>query len=562
MRRMMAWALALLVAAGFGLASAPSVTTVPLLASPSNWDSLADLRDEGGGRVAVLVDFRDGMALDEADAFGRDQGLDFASVASNVDPIALYRALVPFAELAPTLRRLRARTDLVEQAEPDIIYWAMGFPNDPLYKHQWHLDQIKMPEAWQMSNGEGVVVAVIDTGVGCEDYDGFKHAEDLKGTRFVPGWNFIHDNAHPIDDNGHGSHVAGTIAQSTNNGVGCAGVGLKVAIMPLKVLTGAGFGSAGAIAAAIRWAADHGAHVINMSLGSSLPSYSIKQACEYAHAKGVAIVCAAGNSGRRGVGYPAKFKVCIGVSAVRYDEQITFYSSWGEGVDLAAPGGDTRVDQNGDGMPDGVLQNTFMRGDPAKEGYYNFMGTSMASPHVAGVAALVVAQGVKDPERVREILKKSARPKGTGPGDEKYGAGILDAPAAIRMARGGGGGGDDDEDNDDGLTLLVILLLLLLAYLLIKLIRKLYPRPTLSWAAGVAAGATGAAVVGGSAVVPVAALLVLSSVKGWRPLFAGLCLGAAAHLVTHGAMANGATAYCCALAFDLLRSADDEAAVR
>ena len=559
----------LLIVSVSSLCAAPTIKNVPLLVSPANWEDMGDLRNEGDGRVSILVDFEDGMSLQEADDFGEDFSLDFDSVASNTDGIALYRATVPFTKLGKVLKKLRQHKDKVEHAEADILYWAQNFPNDPLYKHQWHLDQIKMPQAWKMADGEGIIVAVIDTGVGCEDYNEFKKAEDLKGTRFVPGYNFVHNNTHPIDDNGHGTHVAGTIAQTTNNGVGCAGVGLKVAIMPLKVLSGAGFGSAGAIAAAIKWAADNGAHVINMSLGSRLPSYSIKKACEYAHKKGVVIVCAAGNSGRRGVGYPAKFKCCIGVSATRYDEQITFYSSWGDGVDLAAPGGDVRVDQNGDGVPDGVMQNTFMRGDPEQEGYYNFMGTSMASPHVAGVAALVVAQGVKDPEKVRSILKKSARTKGSGKNDEKYGAGIVDTVAAINMARDGSGGGDDDDDkddSDDGLALLIILLLLLLAYLLIKLIRKLYPRPDLMWALGLTLGLSGLLVdFCGLAItaLPLASFLLLSGVVTWRSFLAGLSFGIAASLFTLFSAKGlvftgicGTLAFLSGLAIEIRRAAD------
>src|SRR5207248_485295 len=121
-----------------------------------------------------------------------------------------------------------------------------GFPNDPKYKYQWHLDQLHMPKAWRMAQGQGVVVAVVDTGV--------TQVEDLRGTELVPGWNFVTNTSDARDDHGHGTHVAGTIAQSTHNGVGVAGVAYRARIMPIKVLSAGGSGSVGGIADGIRWA--------------------------------------------------------------------------------------------------------------------------------------------------------------------------------------------------------------------------------------------------------------------------------------------------------------------
>lgn len=303
-------------------------------------------------------------------------------------------------------------------------------PNDPKYRYQWHLDQIRMPEAWTTARGDGVVVAVIDTGVA--------PVEDLGGTELVPGWNFVDNNADASDDHGHGTHVAGTIAQTTHNGLGVAGVAFGAKIMPIKVLSASGSGSVAGIADGIYYAVDHGAHVINMSLGGPFNSQVLSKAVRYAHDRGVVVVCAAGNDGRGRVSYPAANSGALAVAATQFDESTTFYSNWGREIFIAAPGGNTRLDQNNDGVPDGVLQNTVTPGNTAKQDYLLFMGTSMASPHVAGVAALVVSQGVRDPDAVAAILKKTARRPAhyRGKHDPHYGAGVIDAAAAVRLAQG------------------------------------------------------------------------------------------------------------------------------
>ncbi len=301
-------------------------------------------------------------------------------------------------------------------------------PNDPRYKFQWHLDQIRMPRAWTYTRGEGVIVAVVDTGV--------TQVEDLQGTEFVPGWNFVNDNPDARDDHGHGTHVAGSIAQTTHNGVGVAGVAYRARIMPIKVLSGSGSGSVNGIAQGIRWAADHGAQVINMSLGGPYNSQVLAKAVKYAHDKGVVVVCAAGNDGRGRVSYPAANAGAIAVAATQFDDSTTFYSNWGKEVTIAAPGGNTRVDQNNDGVPDGVLQNTVTPGNIDKQDYLLFMGTSMASPHVAGVAALLVSQGVHKPDQVAQLIQQTARRPAQyrGKNDTHYGAGIIDAGAAVAAA--------------------------------------------------------------------------------------------------------------------------------
>ena len=283
-------------------------------------------------------------------------------------------------------------------------------PNDPRYNEQWNFKMVNAEAAWDVTRGKGAIVAVIDTGVAYKDTRKGKRARDFGDTQFVEGYDFVHHDAMPNDDQGHGTHVSGTIAESTNNGEGVAGLAFEAKIMPLKVLSSSGGGTTKDIAEAIRWAADHGANVINMSLGGPYPDQVMGSACEYAHKKGVTIVCAAGNSGREGVGYPAAYKDCIAVSSVGPKGDLSFYSSWGKQVAIAGPGGDKQAG----GEAGGILQNTVM---PNSDGamvddYYSFQGSSMASPHVAAVAALFVYQGVKYPDDVMAVLQKSAHKKG------------------------------------------------------------------------------------------------------------------------------------------------------
>lgn len=403
----------------------------------------------------ILVDLKDDASPQTIAKLEQDFGIDLVLVSDQSADEKFFRAHVDPARRDALIAALSARPE-VEIAEPDaevalspseaftapaVPTWE-GFPNDPQYKYQWHMRQIGMPDAWKLADGNGVIVAVLDTGVGYEDYGKFHQLPDLKGITFVKPYNFVDNTTRAGDDHGHGSHVTGTIAQVTNNGIGVTGVARNVKIMPLKVLSGSGSGSVAGIADAIRYAADNGAKVINMSLGGAFPSRVLKKAVEYAHAKGVTVVCAAGNESRGKVGYPAAYPGAVAVAATQYDEATTFYSNYGKDIDVAAPGGNTRVDQNGDGMPDGVLQNTIVIGDPTKDDYFGYMGTSMASPHVAGVAALIVGEGVTDPDMVETILKETARkPKdGNHYTSDKYGAGIIDAPAAVLKARAEGGG--------------------------------------------------------------------------------------------------------------------------
>ncbi|MGF1469457.1 MAG: S8 family peptidase [Sandaracinaceae bacterium] len=420
---------------------------------------------------AVLVDVDDDASAEVLRALGERVASAIAPYAWPAgasalgdelsDPANLFRLEPPPSEVPDILRELRGQegVEVVERERTWSVPEGAGrlvasparggavpapqdgegfVPNDPYYRHQWHLDQIGMPRAWQQARGAGAVVAVVDTGVAHRSGGRFHRAPDLAQTELVPGWDFVHNDPHPDDEHGHGTHVAGTIAQSTNNGLGVAGVAPAAAIMPLQVLDRHGSGGWGAIAAAIRYAADHGADVINMSLGGGFPSGSVQRAIAYAHGKGVLVVAAAGNSGRSRVDYPARHDHVLSVGAVRYDRELTFYSNYGKGLDIVAPGGDLRVDQNGDGLPDGVIQNTIVRGDPTSFDYLAWQGTSMASPHVAGVAALVYGAGVRDPDAVERILRTSAADLDD---QERYADGLVQADGALRLASQGSAAG-------------------------------------------------------------------------------------------------------------------------
>ncbi len=340
----------------------------------------------------------------------------------------------------------------VEHAEANYIAYAMKAPNDELYSRQWHLNNssyggINVESAWNISTGSGAVVAILDTGIAYEDYSeknsagsdiSYQQAPDLAGTSFLAGYDFVNRDGHANDDSisAHGTHIAGTIAQNTHNGIGTAGVAFNAYLMPVKVLDSCGAGTYSDIAEGIVWATDNGAHVINLGFGGSEPSMAIEEALAYSYNRGVTLIAAAGNDGTGNVYYPAAYNdYVIAVSATRYDENLAYYSNFGLNLDLAAPGGDLNVDQNGDNYGDGILQQAYMtNGYSTLSWGYSFMeGTSMAAAHVSGVAALLIANGnATSPADVRQALESTAEDKGTAGWDISYGWGIVDAFAALQ----------------------------------------------------------------------------------------------------------------------------------
>lgn len=380
----------------------------------------------------IVVDFVDGTSKAEFDALEKDWGIDLELNSQEEGPSSAITLGAYTGDLEALLAAIR-RNPKVEAAEPLMTVAASFVPNDPMYSQQWNLKQINMDQAWDISRGEGVVVAVLDTGIAWEDHGDFAVVPDLRGQRFVGGWDFVNDDAHANDDHGHGTHVTGTIAQATDNGEGVAGVAFEAAVMPVKVLNHFGSGNTADIADAIHWAVDHGAKVLNLSLGGGGRSEVMEHAVEYARAKGAVVVCAAGNGGREVVEYPAAYPGSFAVGAVGPTGVKAPYSSWGAELDLSAPGGDKSA-----GDSAGIVQNTI---DPQRVGqgiYASYQGTSMATPHVAGVAALLFAAGAKSPDEVEAALIEGANaPAGVTGWSAQYGHGLLDAKGALAaLARG------------------------------------------------------------------------------------------------------------------------------
>ena len=328
----------------------------------------------------------------------------------------------------------------VEYAELNHYFRQFLIPNDELYPYQWNFYNdtyggVHLEAAWDIQTGDpNVIITVLDSGVAYEDFEIYRLAPDLTQTRFVPGYDFVNNDAHPNDDNGHGTHVTGTIAQSTNNGIGVAGVAFNCSIMPVKVMDAEGIGTTFDITDGIYYATNNGANVLNMSIGTDVNTRTIREAAQYAYTNGVTIVCAMGNDFEQGnpPSYPAMYdEYCIAVGATRFDRQRAYYSNTGNHIDIVAPGGDTQIDQNGDGRPDGILQQTF-GDDPNDFGYYFADGTSTATPHVSGAAALLASNGVTDPDMIREALEQTAEDLGPPGWDTEYGWGLLNIEAALK----------------------------------------------------------------------------------------------------------------------------------
>lgn len=436
-------------------------------------------------RGSVLVKFAEGMTVSATTAALSGTGaspltrppqadFDIVAIPHEADPQAVAEAL-------------GARPDVV-WAQPRYRVHAMFRPNDPLYPFQWNFPALDMEGAWAINPGASrdIIVAVLDSGVahrnitvryrsafdfrlslggpvfpalGLVDVP-FATAPELGGAeRFVAPWDFIWDDDLPVDLEGHGTHVAGTIGQLTNNGTGVAGMAFNVRLMPVKVLQevwdfifdSPGTGTDDTVARAIRYAADQGAQVINMSFGreGGGPATAVEEAIRYAVSRGAFVVVAAGNDRETGnrpnriAEAAPRIDGMVAVGAVGRDLRVAYYSTTGAHVELAAPGGASRTgDSSGlilQQTVDPDLLETYAFG-PARFGppradamaYHYLQGTSMAVPHVSGLAALLLQQGITSPAAIEAAMTRFATDLGPPGRDNEYGHGLINPRATLR----------------------------------------------------------------------------------------------------------------------------------
>jgi serine protease len=401
----------------------------------------------------ILVKYREGITQQSLAELNTHLGTEVLSVHRT----GVRRISVPPDKTAQDLVRTLQRDPRVEYAELNSVCHAHMVPNDPYYPYQWHFPKVNCPQAWDISTGSSVTVGILDSGIAYENYavpsyeldtvqsgvTQYMQAPDLAGTSFTAGYDFINNDSHANDNFAHGTHVAGTVAQTTNNSYGVAGMAFDCTLMPVKVLDYTGSGTAQSLADGLYWATDHGAQVINMSLGWPAgynPGATVQNAIQYAYNHGVVLLASSGNSGVSTISYPAAYSEVIAVGATRYDDARPSYSQYGSALEICAPGGDLGVDQNGDGYGDGVLQMTFTGynpglpqtlSDPTDFGYWFYDGTSMACPHATALVAMVIANGQTGVENIRTILHETAVDLGSTGWDQYYGYGRIDAYAAL-----------------------------------------------------------------------------------------------------------------------------------
>ena len=349
-------------------------------------------------------------------------------IVDEIPEISAIKVMVPEGSEQAVMGMVQSLRD-VDYVEPNYIAEMLAEPDDEHWDKQWDMRKIEAPRAWDLVKGsKDIVVAVVDSGI---DYT----HPDLKGGYTPGGYDYVHDDNDPYpvgdgigEDRGvaHGSHVAGIVGATIDNGKGIAGLA-QVSILGFRVLDDEGRGSYWNVAKGIVEAAKAGAKIINLSLGGPKSGKVMESAVNFAQAAGTLVIAAAGNTGRRGVLYPARYEAVIAVSSTDKHDNLSPFSSYGPEVELAAPGGGERT------PPEGNIYSTV-----PGNGYAYMRGTSMAAPHVAGVAALVWSVNPElTAEQVRKILCDTADDLGPPGRDEKFGCGRVNAYKAVRAAQEG-----------------------------------------------------------------------------------------------------------------------------
>jgi serine protease len=457
------------LAAAFTAALAPSAAVAPAAAAPYVPGRIVVGYASG---VAPSLRARDARAAGASGPQAIAAHTRILRVAPGVDVAAAAARLrrQPGVRWAVPDFRARISSAAPAQAAPPAAP-APVIPNDPGRGHiaggwqvvQWNFSgpfSVNAPQAWAnvaadgAPGGLGVTVAVLDTGVAYANRGRFRRSPDFLASQFVRGYDFVDNNPFPVDHNGHGTHVAGTIAEATNNGIGLTGLAYSVRLMPVRVLDSTGEGDAATIARGVRFAVNRHVQVINLSLeftsdvtASDIPE--LLDALRYAHHKGVVVVAASGNEGHAAIAYPARARNVVSVGATTQHGCLSNFSNDGKGLTLVAPGGGPDASLAGDPNchpqdPPGadVYQETFTGSSPRRFGLpAGYDGTSMAAPHVSAVVALVIASKVlgvhPSPAALEARLKATARKLGVASDETRYGAGLVDAAAAT--APGGPG---------------------------------------------------------------------------------------------------------------------------
>jgi hypothetical protein len=328
-----------------------------------------------------------------------------AQEVARIEALGVSIIRVPHDRVRSIERALR-RSNYFKSIERDHIAVAAQVPNDPEFASQWGVTKIGAPTAWDVSLGSrDLIVAIVDSGVDASH-------PDLRN-QLVAGYDFVNDDADASDDNGHGTQMAGIVAAEAFNGIGVSGIAPRCKLMPIKVLDGSASGVYSAIANGITYAADHGARVINLSLTGSQASPMLESAVNYAAARGVLVIAAAGNDATGDPAYPAAYTNAVGVSATDQHDKVAGFSNYGSWVALAAPGV-------------GILTTNL------SQAYGSTSGTSAATAFVSGALALLLsAHPELSPASAVSTLANSARDLKTAGWDPYAGWGRIDVAAAL-----------------------------------------------------------------------------------------------------------------------------------